>query len=492
MNELQHELEGVSLDGYVTLQRLVALQGDAMFKGELIDGGPVMVRVIPEDKSNGALLDRYLEAQFFDHPNVHRPLRAARFQPEGSSYVYAVFEPPDALLGEYLAGGPLSPAEVRKLGRNVAEGLGYLHDRNLVHCGLHPWAICNIDGVWRIADFSQMRLTGAGYAAETRKLMARKSIAPPEAFQGYVSPAWDVYELGQLMRTALTGLREGRKGNEHLHRGPNTELPEPFRSVIASSVAPDPGQRPPLSDIAAALSDSAGAPPWADTAPHATREPQSSADYQAESAQPAQRRPLGNWGPSAISALVGVLAGLLLLVFLLRDPPLQDGGGASQASSQPETRGEPGPPAQPGAPAKDESTRSRESSGPPPAHSVAEAMKRWESATREGDIGRQTALYAPSVSRFYRARNVSRQWIHEYRQRDAEKFGRIGSLEISKIRTRKTGANTATVTFDKAWTGTKRGASSGKVRSEMQFRQINGNWKIVSERDIGTYWIKRV
>jgi hypothetical protein len=49
----------------------------------------------------------------------------------------------------------------------------------------------------------------------------------------------------------------------------------------------------------------------------------------------------------------------------------------------------------------------------------------------------------------------------------------------------------ATAVFDKEWVfdGAEK-SSSGKVKSELQMRKINGEWKITSERDLKVYYIE--
>ncbi len=46
---------------------------------------------------------------------------------------------------------------------------------------------------------------------------------------------------------------------------------------------------------------------------------------------------------------------------------------------------------------------------------------------------------------------------------------------------------TATATFDKEWTFSGDGSNSGKVRSQLTFRRINGRWLITGERDVRVY-----
>jgi len=53
-----------------------------------------------------------------------------------------------------------------------------------------------------------------------------------------------------------------------------------------------------------------------------------------------------------------------------------------------------------------------------------------------------------------------------------------------------TAGDTATAVFDKEWTFVGSGTSSGKVRSKLEFRKINGKWLITSERDVKVYYTR--
>lgn len=473
--ELQGQLEGATFDGRVRTGRLVAFGLDGVFEGEMVDRTPVLVRVLPEEAASGPVLERFFEAGFFDHPALSRCLAAGRAVIGGNGFLYSVFEAPEFVLGERLRdGGRLEPAEVRQLGVDLVSGLRYLHERNLIHCGLHPWGVIRADGMWKVADYSQMRLAGAGYASETRKLMARHWLAPPEAFQGYVTPGWDSWELAQLMRIALEGLTESRRGDEV--PGPRVraaEPPEPFRSIFAGCLAPDPLSRCSLNDIERALTGAEEAPapqpaPVIEMPPPrpSLNDPSVKEPFAMVEPAPVSRR------TRLIAALAGALAGLLMLVFLIRDKEDSDPQPAPSAATPPPAA---------------ESARSREQARPP--LSFDGVIQEWASAAKAGDLDRQTSLYAPLVWRFFNVTNVSRDWVRSHRQRELGKYGALSRLDLENIESKQPRQGRATVTFDKTWAYAR--GSSGKVRSEMHLKETGGEWKIVSERDLRTYWVKR-
>jgi len=102
--------------------------------------------------------------------------------------------------------GPLPPGRVQSLGAGLAEGLGAIHARGLVHRDLKPGnVILAADGP-RIIDFGiaravgEMTLTTAGMVVGTFAYMS------PEQIRGEVAgPPSDVFSLGCLLAFAATG-----------------------------------------------------------------------------------------------------------------------------------------------------------------------------------------------------------------------------------------------------------------------------------------------
>src|SRR5258707_611232 len=82
--------------------------------------------------------------------------------------------------------------------------LEYLHQYGLVFCGLRTEAIWKNGNDWLLADFRELRVAGEATPRDMQHALARNPEVPPEAFQGIISPAWDVWSLGVLLRTVLT------------------------------------------------------------------------------------------------------------------------------------------------------------------------------------------------------------------------------------------------------------------------------------------------
>jgi hypothetical protein len=90
----------------------------------------------------------------------------------------------------------LRVAECLALGVNVAEGLGYLHRKKLIHRDVKPSNLIFMDGQWRLADIGLVALLGQ------RSFVGTEGFVAPE---GPGSAASDVFSLGMVLYEAATG-----------------------------------------------------------------------------------------------------------------------------------------------------------------------------------------------------------------------------------------------------------------------------------------------
>jgi serine/threonine protein kinase len=175
------------------------------------------------------------------------------------------------LIMEYVAGGSLwarvqreGPLPWSKAARYIAdagEGLLEVHARGIVHCDIKPANLLWDPVADRVllTDFGvSVRLNHPGSVGGTPFYM------PPEAFEGYVSPAQDVYGLAASLFWLTTGhLPFVGPTRAHLHRQacaglPSDDpraaaLPAALESLVRAGLAADPEARPPLREFLAAL-----------------------------------------------------------------------------------------------------------------------------------------------------------------------------------------------------------------------------------------------
>jgi len=106
-------------------------------------------------------------------------------------------------LAKLLEAGTLPVAEAVDIFRDVAVGLVHAHGKGVLHCDLKPANILlDQDGKPRLADFGQSRLSHEQAPA----LGTLFYMAPEQAdLQAVPDARWDVYALGALLYSMLTG-----------------------------------------------------------------------------------------------------------------------------------------------------------------------------------------------------------------------------------------------------------------------------------------------
>lgn len=157
-----------------------------------------------------------------DHHNIVRLIELGTF--EGDLYLvldYVDGASLDRLIKRKLGGGPLSPAAVAYVGREIAQALESVHSlcdeqgRNygVVHRDVTPSNILvSRDGRVRLSDFGVARISGfAGDKTETGIFKGKLPYMPPEQARGEpFDGRADIYALGTTLFEALLGQRPRR------------------------------------------------------------------------------------------------------------------------------------------------------------------------------------------------------------------------------------------------------------------------------------------
>lgn len=120
---------------------------------------------------------------------------------------------------------------------------------------------------------------------------------------------------------------------------------------------------------------------------------------------------------------------------------------------------------------------------------VTQRIHDWKSLLEARDLNGYMDNYAPTVD-YYRRSGASMAAV---RADKARAFTLYNSMRVNitnmSVSVGPSG-ETATATFDKEWSFSGRDTSSGKVRSQLGLRRINGRWLITSERDLRVYYTR--
>lgn len=194
-----------------------------------------------------------------DHPNVVRV--HAWLSLRGDHYLVMQYVSGGSLAGVLKDDGPLHWSRAARYVADVGEGLLAVHAQGIVHRDIKP---ANI--LWDRAR-DEALLTDFGIGARLGHEAAIAGSLPymgPDAYDGRVSPALDVYGLAATLFHLVIGAPPFPGPSlsafrEQATRGlPDPEprfriLPEPIEQVIRSGLHAQPDQRPPLDEFVAML-----------------------------------------------------------------------------------------------------------------------------------------------------------------------------------------------------------------------------------------------
>ena len=165
--------------------------------------------------------------------------------------------------------GALPPAEAVEIARQVAEGIGFAHERGIVHRDVKPGNIMLLErGRAKIMDFGLARMRAADHKTVTGMVLGTPKYMSPEQVAGSpVDQRSDIFSLGIVLYEMLTGARlfaaEDMTQIMHNvtydeHEPPTRlkpELPAMLDFVVARALKKDPAARyPDAAELAADLS----------------------------------------------------------------------------------------------------------------------------------------------------------------------------------------------------------------------------------------------
>jgi serine/threonine protein kinase len=226
------------------------------------------IKILPADPAlTEAQLAHWRSAATLSHPHLIRLLDADRCQLGGHNFLFVVMEYAEQNLAQILPGRALTPDEVRDLLPATLDALAYLHGRNLLQGGLKPPNFLVVDDRLKLAS-DTIRPADERIASTAKPSL----YDPPEAKNGGMSTAGDMWGLGITLVEALTQTPPAwsRERSESVSLPAN--LAPEFVDTIQRCLNRDPGHRPAIAALVAQFKPAPSATP-ASAAPPAMNEP---------------------------------------------------------------------------------------------------------------------------------------------------------------------------------------------------------------------------
>ncbi|MEV7729018.1 serine/threonine-protein kinase [Streptomyces sp. NPDC087917] len=225
-------------------------------------GRPIALKVIRSEFSEDPEFRRRFEQEVRSAQRVQGLYTAPviDFDTEGAQpWLATAYVPGPSLAQAVGLHGRLPVRSVLLMTVGCAEALHVIHGAGIVHRDLKPANVLLASDGPRVIDFGIARaadataLTGTGVSVGTPAFMA-----PEQAISGTVTPATDVFALGQIVAFAGSGASAYGDGPSHgvlyriVHEEPDLSgLPEELRPLAARCLARDPADRPTPAEIIA-------------------------------------------------------------------------------------------------------------------------------------------------------------------------------------------------------------------------------------------------
>ncbi|NJK61099.1 MAG: serine/threonine protein kinase [Oscillatoriales cyanobacterium SM2_1_8] len=268
--QLWRQLETqIIADKYILEKVVGAGSFGGVFQGQWQEQGKTLRRIavklmpVPEDKAEEERSFQELQlAVQLDHPHIVRCFDVGRCLLTGGNYFYLVMELGTESLQQRLNRRLLDAEELQSLCEHIAKALDYLHNPDsalqahlpqgrpiqaLVHRDLKPGNIIQVGDRWKLCDLGIARAIRRDDYNTTRPMMTL-AYASPEAFEGIVSPAGDIWALGITLVVAGTnrfpfpdagtkkqlGTTSQLIENIRQYRLQLPKLPEPIAEIVGS------------------------------------------------------------------------------------------------------------------------------------------------------------------------------------------------------------------------------------------------------------------
>ncbi|MGW1134969.1 protein kinase domain-containing protein [Streptomyces griseoluteus] len=223
-------------------------------------GRPVALKVVRSELADDPAFRRRFRREIAAARRVRGAYTAELIDadPEAETPWLATLYIPGPSLADVVAErGPLPVPAVLRLMAGVAEALQAIHEAGIVHRDLKPSNVLLATDGPRVIDFGiSLAADATSFTATGAAMGTPVFMAPEQAYGGEITPATDVFALGQT--AAFAALGEPLYGDGPLpgvlyrivHSVPDLSLlPEELRPLFARCLATDPKERATVADI---------------------------------------------------------------------------------------------------------------------------------------------------------------------------------------------------------------------------------------------------
>ncbi len=200
-------------------------------------------------------LSHWRRAEALSHPHLIRLFDSGRCRLGGHKFLFVVMDLAEQNLAQILPGRPLTPDEVRDLLPPTLDALAYLHGKNFVQGRLKPPNFLVVDDQLKLASDT---IRPAGEPAAS---IAKPSLYdPPEAKNGRMSTAGDIWGLGITLVEALTQAPPAWSRERSDPVALPADLPPQYAETLRRCLNRDPAHRPTCAELAAEFKPATLAP----------------------------------------------------------------------------------------------------------------------------------------------------------------------------------------------------------------------------------------
>ncbi|GGQ02007.1 serine/threonine-protein kinase [Streptomyces roseolilacinus] len=249
-----------SVAGYRLAARLGAGGMGKVYLSYTPGGRPVAIKVIRPDFAQDAEFRRRFAQEVQAAQRVQGLYTAPVIDADTDArepWLATAYVPGPSLADAVQKHGPMPVDTVLLLVAGIAEALQVIHGAGIVHRDLKPGNVLLASDGPRVIDFGIARaadatsLTSSGVTIGTPSFMA-----PEQAAGSKVTPATDVFALGQVAAYAALGSPAFGEGTSHgvlyriVHEEPSLDgLPDQLRELVTRCLAKDAAERPSIAEV---------------------------------------------------------------------------------------------------------------------------------------------------------------------------------------------------------------------------------------------------